>query len=223
MVFILLTLTVITGVVDAVTYLGLGHVFAANMTGNIALLGFSLAGITDISVTASLISLAAFLLGAAGGGILARSLESNRRRWFLITLTLETIGLSLAAASAAAALSTYVIVALLAMAMGMRSATVRRLGIPDLPTTVLTMTLAALASDFTLNAETWPAARRRIASVVAVLAGAIAGALLLNLGLAVPLVAAAGVLSVTTAAFATAGRIPSVSRPQVPEQLTQPR
>lgn len=204
MVPVLLTLTVVTGVVDAVTYLGLGHVFAANMTGNVALLGFSLAGVSEISVTASVISLITFLMGAAAGGIIARSLERTRRKWVLTTLTLETLGLSVAAAAAALSLSTYVIVALLALPMGMRSATVRRLGIPDLPTTVLTMTLAALASDFTLNAETWPAARRRIASVVAVLAGAIAGALLLNLGLVVPLAVAAAVLIITTVAYALA-------------------
>jgi hypothetical protein len=31
----LLTLTVVTGVVDAASYLSLGHVFVANMTGNV--------------------------------------------------------------------------------------------------------------------------------------------------------------------------------------------
>jgi hypothetical protein len=37
----LLVLTLVTGLVDAVSYLGLGHVFTANMTGNVVLLGFA--------------------------------------------------------------------------------------------------------------------------------------------------------------------------------------
>ena len=40
----LIVLTVVTGLVDAVGYLGLGHVFMANMTGNVVLLGFAVAG-----------------------------------------------------------------------------------------------------------------------------------------------------------------------------------
>jgi uncharacterized membrane protein YoaK (UPF0700 family) len=37
-------MTAVTGVVDAVSFLALGHVFTANMTGNIVFLGFALAG-----------------------------------------------------------------------------------------------------------------------------------------------------------------------------------
>jgi uncharacterized membrane protein YoaK (UPF0700 family) len=40
----LLVLTLTTAIVDAVSYLGLGHVFTANMTGNIVFLGFGIAG-----------------------------------------------------------------------------------------------------------------------------------------------------------------------------------
>ena len=41
---ILFVMTAVTGVVDAVSFLALGHVFTANMTGNIVFLGFALAG-----------------------------------------------------------------------------------------------------------------------------------------------------------------------------------
>lgn len=41
---LLLALTLVTGLVDAFSYLILGHVFVANMTGNVVLLGFALAG-----------------------------------------------------------------------------------------------------------------------------------------------------------------------------------
>src|SRR5260370_37475367 len=68
----LLVLTFTTGVVDAVSYLGIGHVFTANMTGNIVFLGFGLAGSGGLPVLAPLISLGAFLLGAGAGGVLGR-------------------------------------------------------------------------------------------------------------------------------------------------------
>ena len=65
----LLALTFTTGLVDAVSYLALGHVFAANMTGNIVLLGFGMAGSGGLPVLAPVISLATFLLGAGTGGV----------------------------------------------------------------------------------------------------------------------------------------------------------
>jgi uncharacterized membrane protein YoaK (UPF0700 family) len=70
---LLLALTVITGLVDAISYLKLGHVFVANMTGNVVFLGFGLAGEPSVSAPASLVAIAAFLLGALSGGRLART------------------------------------------------------------------------------------------------------------------------------------------------------
>src|SRR5437588_8242041 len=64
----LLTMTFVTGLVDAVSYLGPGQVFTANMTGNVALLGFAVAGASRLSVARSLTSLFAFVLGAVLGG-----------------------------------------------------------------------------------------------------------------------------------------------------------
>jgi uncharacterized membrane protein YoaK (UPF0700 family) len=63
----LLILTVVTGLVDAVSYLQLGRVFVANMTGNVVFLGFAVAGAQDFSIAASLTAVAAFLVGAAIG------------------------------------------------------------------------------------------------------------------------------------------------------------
>ena len=203
---VLLIFTVVTGLVDATTYLGLGRVFAANMTGNIVLLGFALADAGGISATASLVSLAAFLIGSAAGGALARNLETDRRRWVGTALLLETLGLCLAAAGAALALSGYVIVAVLAIAMGVRNATVRRLGVPDLTTTVLTMTLTGLGAETIGGVGSRRVAARRTASVVAMLLGALVGALLLNYALVAPLALAGGLLVLTTAAFLLAGR-----------------
>src|SRR5256886_15152253 len=68
----LLVLTFTTGLVDAVSYLGLGRVFTANMTGNIVFLGFGIAGSGGLPVVAPLVSLGSFLLCAGGGGVLAK-------------------------------------------------------------------------------------------------------------------------------------------------------
>src|SRR6266566_1919803 len=61
----LLVLTGVTGLVDAVSFLGLGHIFTANMTGNVVFLGFAAAGVPGLSVARSSTSLVAFLAGAA--------------------------------------------------------------------------------------------------------------------------------------------------------------
>ena len=75
----LAALTVVSGVVDAVSYLGLGHVFTANMTGNVVLVGFAAAGAPGFSVAASLTALGVFVIGAAGGGrIIERARLSAR-------------------------------------------------------------------------------------------------------------------------------------------------
>ncbi|HEY8808806.1 MAG TPA: DUF1275 family protein, partial [Solirubrobacterales bacterium] len=65
---LLILLTMVTGVVDAVSYVALGHVFVANMTGNVVFLGFALAGAPGLSAPASIAALGAFLLGAIAGG-----------------------------------------------------------------------------------------------------------------------------------------------------------
>jgi uncharacterized membrane protein YoaK (UPF0700 family) len=143
----LLLLTATTGIIDAVSYLGLGHVLVANMTGNVVFLGFALVGATGFSIASFLVALGAFLLGALVGGRLAAALGADRRRWLVLAATAQT-GLAAAAAIAVAtgALTTtgnarLGVIALLAVGMGIQNATVRRLAVPDLTTTVLTLTL----------------------------------------------------------------------------------
>jgi len=53
----MIALTLLTVVVDAASYLKLGHVFVANMTGNVVFVGFAIAGAPGLSVTSSLIAL----------------------------------------------------------------------------------------------------------------------------------------------------------------------
>ncbi|MFD8595272.1 YoaK family protein [Kitasatospora sp. NPDC059646] len=169
-------LTAVSGLIDAVSYLGLDHVFAANMTGNVVVIGFALAGAPGFSVLGSLTSLAAFLLGAA----LAGRLTTGRLRPALAAETL----LHLAAAAVVFARGThgallqYGLIALLALAMGLRNATVRSLGVPDLTTTVLTMTLTGLAADTRLSGRPSPRQRRRLLATLTMTAGTVPGAVL---------------------------------------------
>ena len=177
----LIGLTVISGLVDAVSYLGLGHVFTANMTGNVVLLGFAAAGASGFSAAACLTSLGSFLLGAAAAGRAARRLTS-KRRLLAVAMTIEAVATAAAAALAFGVAHVslgwprYTIIAVLAFGMGVRNSTIRRLAVPDLTTTVLTMTLTGLAADSTLGGGTNPQAARRIAAVLAMLAGGFAGA-----------------------------------------------
>jgi uncharacterized membrane protein YoaK (UPF0700 family) len=208
----LLVLTFTTGLVDAVSYLGLGHVFTANMTGNVVLLGFGIAGSGGLPVLAPLISLGAFLLGAGGGGVIASRTALRHPRHLAFALTTEAALIALAAALAAAAdihansASGDTLIALLALAMGVRNATVRRIAVPDMTTTVVTMTLTGLAADSPMFGGNGKGSTRRTAAVLAMLTGAIAGALLLKTSLPLPLAAAAALALLALAAYMLAAR-----------------
>jgi len=147
--------TAVTGLVDAVSYIALGHVFTANMTGNIVFLGFALAGVPGVSALRCLTALAAFLIGALIGGRLATTLAPlSTNRWrmtafgsealFLLGATLASIGYVSVPFDPS---RLYAVIVLTALAMGLRNATVRKIAQPDLTTTVLTLTITGLAAD----------------------------------------------------------------------------
>src|SRR5271155_5738224 len=98
----LLVLTFTTGLVDATSYLGLGRVFTANMTGNIVFLGFGIAGSGGLPVVAPLISLGAFLMGAGAGGVLAAKMADRHPRHFAWALAIEVSLIAIAGVVAAA-------------------------------------------------------------------------------------------------------------------------
>jgi uncharacterized membrane protein YoaK (UPF0700 family) len=209
----LLALTFSTGTVDAVSYLGLGHVFTANMTGNVVLLGFGIARAGGLPVVSPIVSLTAFVVGSGVGGLLARRMADRDPTHLAYALGIEVTLLAGAAVLAAATdphpatFAADATIALMAGAMGVRNATARRLAVPDLTTTVLTMTITGLAADSTLAGGTGKGSLRRVSAVVAMLAGAVAGALLLRTGLTLPLAVAAAVALATCVAYrAAAGR-----------------
>jgi uncharacterized membrane protein YoaK (UPF0700 family) len=210
---VLLALTLLSGMIDAVCYLGLGHVFTANMTGNVVLIGFAAAGAPGFSVTASLTSLGVFLVGAIAGGQLSARV-APRSRMLAIALTLEAVFVAAAASVActAATVATgwgrYTAIALLAFAMGIRNTVILRLSIPEMTTTVLTRTLTGIAADSFLAGGHNRHVVRRVGSVVAMLAGAAVGAaLFLHRGPGLPLAIAAGTVAVTAIVAQVSGAI----------------
>lgn len=208
--FLLLSMT--TGLVDAISVLGLGKVFTANMTGNIVFLGFAAVGTPDFHAEYHVVALTAFLLGALGGGRLGQSAAGRPlRQHMLFEAALEAVLLWAAAVIALcfdiaaqeprwALLS---IIGLTSLAMGLRNATIRKLKVPDITTTVLTLTLTGLAADSRMAGGANPNWGRRVGAVAAIFVGAALGAfLVMHSGLVAPLVLAGLLVLVGTAACA---------------------
>ena len=77
---LLVAMTLVTGLVDAFSYLVLGHVFVANMTGNVIFIVFALAGERGFSIASSLMALGSFGLGSLAGGRLGSRIGVHRGR-----------------------------------------------------------------------------------------------------------------------------------------------
>lgn len=204
----LLALTFSTGTVDAVSYLSLGQVFTANMTGNIVLLGFGIARAGGLPVLAPVISTAAFAAGSGFGGILARRIGGRHPVHVASALGLETLALGIATIIAAVAhphagqVPGYAMIACMAMGMGIRNATVRHIGVPDMTTTVLTTTLTGLAADARiLGGPGKGGSARRFAAIAAMVVGAVCGALMLRAGQVLPMAFTTGLALVGCVAY----------------------
>ncbi len=200
----LLILTFTTGLVDAVSFLGLGNVFTANMTGNIVLLGFGFAGADDFSIAAPLVSLGAFIGGALIGGRIGVRLDDRRMRWLAAALAIEMVLVLVAGVIATGAdvpatgWHRFALIALLATALGSRNASVRGLKVPDLKTTVVTMTITGLAVESALGGRKTKREGKRSMAVLSILAGAFVGAVLVSHeNLVVPLLVIAALNAAT--------------------------
>lgn len=194
---LLCILTAVTGVVDAVSFLALGHVFVANMTGNVVFLGFAAVGAADLSAAASLTAIASFMAGAFAGGHFS-SRMTDRVRLLGIGVTIKVVltatALAIALAHAVDGPARYALIVLLAVAMGIQSAIVRRAAGGEPSTNVLTTTLTALAADAPIGGGKGPSSHRLLAALT-MLAGAAAGAaLVLHVGVASALALAIGLL-----------------------------
>jgi uncharacterized membrane protein YoaK (UPF0700 family) len=206
-------MTLVTGLVDAFSYLVLGHVFVANMTGNVVFLGFALARAPGFSIWASLTALASFWLGAFIGGAIGSSFGRHRGRHLAAGASLEAALLAVAVVLATvsgtpvAAAYRYPLIFVLAVALGNQNATARKLAVRDLTTTVLTLTITGTAADSSIAGGKGSSAGRRFISVSAMFVGALAGALFIVHNLVVvPLALALGIATIIAVAAAGLGK-----------------
>lgn len=203
----LLMLTFATGLVDAISVLVLGHVFVANMTGNVVFLGFWLAPQTTVDMAAVMVSFASFLIGAVIGGRYARHLGSKVRIWLATALGTEVVLLTAMAILVAAGVLDYrthqkvILIACLAITFGAQSAAARQFGVQELSTTVLTSTIVGIGVDSRLAGGTGDRERLRITIVLTLCIGAAVGATLLHVGLAPVIGLAACVVAASLATF----------------------
>lgn len=144
------------GSVDGISYLALGHVFTANMTGNTLLMGMNAGQGHQAEALRSATALIGYICGVAIGALLAKTTQKNRR-WsagVTATLSLETVvlgafGLAWYFTGASEASKPwYTLIATSGLTMGLQSVAVRQLGIPGIVTTYITGTLTSLVSGF---------------------------------------------------------------------------
>jgi uncharacterized membrane protein YoaK (UPF0700 family) len=211
---LLLVLTVLTGVIDAVSILGLGRVFVANMTGNVVFIAFAIASVPGFSLASSVAALAGFLVGAFIGGLIVERYSVHRGRLLRNACGIEfvivavSLVITLISNNDASLSSKVAVSALCAVAMGIQNTTARKLAVPDLTTTVLTMTLTGIAADVRRSGIT--VITRRVLAVLAMFVGGIAGAeLFLHTRLAWALALALFLLAVVTIASALFSRRPA--------------
>ena len=213
---LLFLLTAVTGVIDAVSLLTLGRVFVANITGTIVTLGLALAGTVGIVRETALAALVTFVLGAYAGGKMIARLGGHRGRLLVWTTAVELVFVVAAipvvvplTVAVEPTLSVRAVVAagLLAFGMGIQNATVRRLKVPDITTTVVTMAVTGLASDEHGGGR--DTVVRRLVAVLMLLAGAALGALLvLRAGPAWALAAAVLLIAVVLVVAVVSSRAP---------------
>lgn len=208
---LLLALTAVAGLFDAFSYLVLGQVFVANMTGNVVFLALGVAGARGFSVVAHLAAVASFSVGAVLSGRVVGRSTGRRGRMLAATAAAEVVlvGTALVVTAVAGHPGTgptrYLLVVLLATSCGLQTGTARRLGVPDFITTVLTRTIATAAVDSRLAGGDGSQVGRRGLPVVAMFGGAVVGAgLILHASKSLSLLVAFGLLVVVTA---SAGRL----------------
>ena len=191
---LLIAMTVVTGLVDSFSYLLLGHVFVANMTGNVVFLGFAVAGATGILRHGVPRGSRAFGIGSVFGGRIVARFGHHRGRHLAVAGTAQALVLAVSVILAFVGSHPfgsgvrYALIIFLSVAMGVQNSSVRRLAVPDLTTTVLTLTVTGIGADSVLGGGTGSKSGRRLLSVAAMFVGALVGAVLvLHVHVALPL------------------------------------
>jgi uncharacterized membrane protein YoaK (UPF0700 family) len=206
-------MTVVTGLVDAFSYLVLGHVFVANMTGNVVFLGFAVAGAQGFSIPASLTALVSFAVGSVVGGRIVARYGHHRGRHLAAAMAAESVLLGTSVALTLWSSNTpqhafrYALIVVLSLATGVQNASIRKLAVPDLTTTVLTMTVTGIGADSALGGGKGSKSGRRFVAIAAMFVGALLGALLvLHTRIVLPLAIAFVVIAFVALASYQAGK-----------------
>jgi len=210
----LLLLTFATGLVDAVSVLRLGHVFVANMTGNVIFLGFWFVPHSGVDLTAAIVAFLSFLTGAVIAGRFGRRWDSDVRQWITVALGSEVLMLAALSILAGTGILDYhdntklILLAGLAMTFGAQNATARFFGIQELSTTVLTSTIVAIGADSRLAGGSGARRGLRVSVVATMVAGAVVGATLTLFVVAPVIALAACVVAASLIIFRYGGRVP---------------
>ncbi len=203
----LLLLTFATGLVDAISVLVLGHVFVANMTGNVIFLGFWFVPDSGIDLTAALVAFVGFVLGTIIGGRFARHLDEETRTWLFAALGMEVVVLVVLSILAGTGVLDYqdnsklILIAGLAVTFGAQNATARLFGVQELSTTVLTSTIVGLGFDSRLAGGTGHREKLRYSVVLIMCGGAVVGATMSRFTVAPVIALAAAVVAASALIF----------------------
>ncbi|GAA2577788.1 YoaK family protein [Winogradskya consettensis] len=179
-------LTAATGAIDGVSYLALDRVFTGNMTGNVLFIGFGLAGEPDLPVLNNVVALLAFMLGAVLGGRFTRGTSDATlpRKSLIVLIAGCAVTLLVGAAWAIVGKpgdnTLVVITAILALVLGAQAAAVKHVGIRDLSTVVVTMTMVNLSTDSRAAGGPGTSWARRLGAILAMGVGALVAALLVR-------------------------------------------
>lgn len=220
----LFTLTFTTGIVDALSWLGLNGVFTANMTGNVLIIGMGAVGAGGAHWLPPTAALVIFLLGTGTVGFVQRRAAPG---WSIRTTVIFTsVGLVVATVGILTlmwpphrfALSAYLVMGVVAFGMGVQGGEAIRLAVPHLITVAVSSTVAGLGVSLFLSPGRGGGTRdvvRRVIAIVSLAAGAVVGSLLLQIAFGVGLIVAgalAAAITLTTHAVQrTAQRAPGAS------------
>lgn len=177
---LLVGLAVCSGAVDAISFLALGSVFSAFMTGNIVFLAFGFTGAEGPNVLRVGAALGAFAAGVAVAVKIVTPSKGSAVWPRRVSIALGISGLAqtifmagwIATSGRPGTGTGHLLIGVYALAMGVQTGAVQSLGVPGIFTTAATATLAALAGDL----AGWPQSTHELSLLAGVLAGICAGA-----------------------------------------------
>jgi uncharacterized membrane protein YoaK (UPF0700 family) len=149
-------LAVAAGCVDAASFLGLGQVMTAAMTGNTVLLGLALGQADAEGALRATVALAAFVAGAlvgaaivdrgASGVVWAPAVTAALALELVVLVALALAWHVLEGGPAWSIDYRHPLIAAAGLAMGIQSAAAQRVGVPGVTTTYVTGTLTSMAA-----------------------------------------------------------------------------